>query len=159
VLFALLGTGCQRELPYGVVEGEVTLDGKPLTDVEVVFLPDPDRGTQGRRSVALVDREGRYRLASDAGRSGAPVGFHRVCIIDMRSPPWAPVPVVPGDGADGPAGRKEAAGTKPGAPVPDNSRRSRFPSAYGSANSTPLRDIEVKEGTQVINLELRNDLP
>src|SRR5262249_52672458 len=90
VLLALLGTGCQRELPYGVVEGEVTLDGKPLTDVEVVFLPDPDRGTQGRRSVALVDREGRYRLASDAGRAGAPVGFHRVCVIDMRSPPWAP---------------------------------------------------------------------
>jgi hypothetical protein len=157
----LVGTGCQREIPYGEVEGVVTLNGKPLTDVEVVFLPDPDKGTQGRRSVSLTDKEGRYRITSDTGRAGAPVGFHRVCIIDMLSPPWAPVAVMPGEGSKGgaPAGMKEPPGMKAVAAGGDNQKRSRFPSVYGNANSTPLRDVEVKDGTQTINFELKREKP
>jgi hypothetical protein len=121
-----------------------------------VFLPDPAKGTQGRRSVGLVDKEGRYRLASDAGRPGAPVGFHRVCIIDMLAPPWSPASA---PAAEGTNGAKGPAGTTGGAAGQDSSKRSRYPSAYGSANSTPFVDIEVKEGDQVINLELNRERP
>jgi hypothetical protein len=153
LLLAPLAAGCRREPQYGEVEGVVTLDGKPLTDVEVVFLPDPNKGTRGRRSVALTDKEGRYRLASDAGRPGAPVGFHRVCIIDMLAPPWAPAPVLPEGNTKGPAG------TKGGVAEPGHPARSRFPSAYGGANTTPFLDVEVKEGTQEINLDLKRGRP
>src|SRR5262249_23588724 len=75
--------GCGQQ-PYGEVTGVVTRAGRPLPDVEVRFLPDPEKGTTGRHSAARTDAQGRYRLAaSDAGRDGAPVGFHRVCVYDL----------------------------------------------------------------------------
>jgi hypothetical protein len=146
VLLVPLGSGCQREQPYGMVEGVVTLNGRVLTNAEVVFLPDPEKGTTGRRSVALTDEQGRYRIASDTGRPGAPVGTHRVCINDpLAGPPGVAPPRAPKENR--PAGTPEASG-------PGNSKRSRFPAAYTSAATTPFRDIQVKEGSQVINLAL-----
>jgi hypothetical protein len=123
--------GCKDESVYGEVQGVVTLDGKRLTDVEVVFLPDPEKGTSGQRSVALADAQGRYRIASDAGRGGAPVGFHRVCINDLLASPAQP----------------------------EKQGKSRFPAEYSSARSTPLRDIEVKPGAQTIDLKVKRRLP
>jgi hypothetical protein len=151
-LLVPLAAGCQREHPYGEVEGVVTLDGKPLTHAEVVFMPDPEKGNSGRRSVALTDDHGHYRIASDVGRPGAPVGVHRVCVNDMLvgSPGMPPPVVLPDDTAKGPAG------SKPAPAGPGNQKRSRFPPAYSSAIDTPFRDIEVKEGSQVINLELKS---
>jgi hypothetical protein len=152
VLLVPFGFGCQREQPYGMVEGVVTLDGQVLTNAEVVFLPDPEKGTTGRRSVALTDEQGRYRIASDTGRPGAPVGTHRVCINDLLAgPPGVAPPMVPEDNKKGPAG------ATPDAAEPRNSKRSRFPASYTSAADTPFRDIEVKEGSQVINLALRSN--
>jgi hypothetical protein len=150
-LLALLGSGCQREQSYGEVEGVVTLDGKPLTKAEVVFLPDPDKGTTGRRSTALTDEQGRYRIASDKGHPGAPVGFHRVCINDLLAPRTGPAPVLPEDN-DG----KGLAGTKALGPAGASMPKSRFPMAYSNAVETPFRDIEVKEETQVIDLPLKS---
>ena len=130
----------------------VTLDGKPLTDAEVVFLPDPEKGTKGRRSVALTDKDGRYRIASDEGRAGAPVGSHRVCINDLLAgPPGVALPVRPEDNTKKPAGAQVEDGG------PRDPKRSRFPQAYCSANLTPFRDIEVKEGNQVINFDVKSN--
>lgn len=152
-----LGSGCQRELPYGEVEGVVTFEGKPLTNVEVVFMPDPEKGGKGRRSTSLTDKEGRYRITSDAGKAGAPVGYHRVCIIDMLNPPWTPIAALPGEDGKAPGGAKGPAGMKVGPPGKEEPKRARFPAAYGSANSTPLRDVEVKEGTQKLDFDLKRD--
>jgi hypothetical protein len=151
-LLAPLASGCPREHPYGEVEGVVTLDGKPLAHAEVVFMPDPEKGNSGRRSVALTDDQGHYRIASDAGRSGAPVGAHRVCVNDMLAgSPGVPPPAgLPDENAKGPAG------TQPVPAGPGNQKCSRFPPAYSSAIDTPFRDIEVKEASQVINLELKS---
>ena len=158
LLLASLGTGCQKEQPYGLAEGTVTLDGKPLADVEVVFMPDPEKGTNGHLSVAFVDKEGHYQIANDAGRPGAPVGFHRVCIKDMlereKAGPGSVI-ILPEDTSKGPAGTKAPDETNARAAGP-NKPKSRFPSAYGSAIDTPFRDIEVQEGTQVINLDLKS---
>jgi hypothetical protein len=156
LLLAVPTTGCQSEQPYGVVEGVVTLDGKPLTRIEVAFLPDPEKGTKGPRSVALTDENGHYRIASDAGRAGAPVGFHRVCITDMVARERGPGPAIAPpeeDSKGGPVGTK--------APTEKNqphlpTKKGRFPAVYTTALETPLRDIEVKEGSQVINLELKS---
>lgn len=147
--------GCEREIPYGSVEGVVTLDGKPLTDAEVVFMPDPAKGAKGRRSVALTDKNGRYRITSDAGKDGAPVGFHRVIINDMLL--GAPGSLRPAEHPEGE--QKGPLGTT--APPEDpaagsNKKKSRFPVAYSNANDTPFRDIEVKPGEQTIDLPLKH---
>ena len=152
-LLVPLVAGCQREQPYGEVEGVVTLDGKPLPHAEVVFMPDPEKGNSGRRSVALTDDQGHYRIASDGGRAGAPVGAHRVCVNDMLAGPpgAAPAAVVgPDENPKGLAG-VAATGTEQ-----RNQKRARFPTTYSSAIDTPLRDIEVKPGSQVINLDLKS---
>ncbi len=61
----------------------MTIDGKPLANAEVVFMPNPDKGAVGPRSVAITDKDGHYRIASDVGRDGTPVGFNSVVINDL----------------------------------------------------------------------------
>jgi hypothetical protein len=150
VMPALLA-GCKSEQVYAEVEGTVTLEGKPLADVEVVFLPDPEKGNTGKRSVALTDAKGRYRLASDGGRAGAPVGFHRVCVNDLLAGP-ADAAVVVTDDSKGPAG------TATPSPKSPARKRARFPAAYSSAGATPLRDIEIQPGAQTIPIELKQKI-
>ena len=147
--------GCGGKHPYGEVEGTVTLDGQPLANVEVVFLPDPEKGNTGKRSVALTDARGRYRLSSDTSQEGAPIGFHRVCINDLLagSPGVAnPHSLTPGQG-QGPAGASDPAAQ------PQKKARARFPSEYGSALGSPFRDIEIKPGSQRIDLDVHSRLP
>jgi len=76
--FGLTGCGGPR---VASVDGTVRLEGRPLADVEVQFIPDPARGTVGPPCSAYTDADGRYRIAA-AGREGAVVGSHRVCIND-----------------------------------------------------------------------------
>ncbi len=157
-LLLLLASGCKSEIPYGSVEGVVTVDGKPLPNAEVVFMPDPDKGTVGPRSVAITDKDGHYRIASDKGRDGTPVGFNTVVVNDlvaldlkykmMRG-------LVPSTGDD----------DAPRAPIhtgnPNEQNRNvkvklRFPEAYTDAARTPFRDVEVKEGEQQLNFDLKS---
>jgi hypothetical protein len=146
--------GCGVKRPYGGVEGTVTLDGQPLANVEVVFLPDPEKANTGKRSVALTDAQGRYRLSSDAGQEGAPVGFHRVCINDLLAgPPGAAAGPAPVEPTGALAGAPDLGAQRQG------ERRSRFPPEYGSALSTPLRDIEIKPGSQRIDLAVHRQMP
>lgn len=80
-------SGCGRGPEYGEVSGVVTRGGRPLEDVQVRFIPDPELGTQGFTAQGLTDSEGRYRLYSGhASRSGAVVGKHRVCVLDPHDP-------------------------------------------------------------------------
>jgi hypothetical protein len=138
-LLALYG-GCGPKLEYALVEGTVTLDGATLPEVEVVFYPDPDKGTQGPRSAAYTDAQGHYRLRDDRGRSGAPLGFCRVCVTDIRAIPFIP------------QGLPETAAGVPFKVPP----KSRVPSQYGHWTQTPLRDVEVKPGAQTLNFDVHS---
>lgn len=155
LLLALpLMVGCSQELPYGEVEGVVTLDGKPLQHAEVVFMPDPERGTKGRRSVSLTDKDGRYRIASDLGRDGAPVGVHRVIVNDMLIPKLGMIPIAVTPEEAGTPGVPIGLKAPPGPSSPDP-KKSRFPEAYSDAIKTPFQGIEVKPGLQTIDLKLK----
>jgi hypothetical protein len=157
ILVVPFAPGCHREQPYGVVEGVVTVDGKPVKMTEVTFLPDPDKGTQGRRSIAVTDDQGHYRITSDEGRAGAPVGFHRVIVKDLLTGTpgvFTPEIAQPDEGGSS----KAPAGSKaPPAAEGSNQKKARFPGIYTSANSTPFRDIEVKEGQQELNFDLKSN--
>src|SRR5437870_3164880 len=65
------------------VQGTVTLNGKPIHNVQVEFLPDPEQGTHGPRSEGVTDQEGRFLLTCDNGRTGAVPGTHRVLVTDL----------------------------------------------------------------------------
>jgi hypothetical protein len=150
-LWAILFTaaaGCGgRE--FGQVEGTVTLDGVPLPDVEVVFIPDPARGSTGNNASAVTNAQGRYSLRSPReGKDGVAVGFHRVMITDLLmvtdltkagDPPGA------GGGAALPAQPKG----------PPGSKKRRFPLSYGDPVKTPLKEVEVKPGKQTLDFDVK----
>lgn len=128
VLFAM--TGCSGEPPRGDVEGTITLHGKPLAGVQVVFSPAIG-DSSGARAVGTTDEHGRFQLHGDRGEPGAPIGTHAVVVTDPRSLR------MPGGGGD--------KNVRPPA--------SRVPVQYTSFANTPLR-AEVRAGSQTVNLEL-----
>jgi len=84
-LLILLATlvGCNRGasgLDIAPVQGQVTLDGHPLSEAMVEFIPE-----QGRPSVAITDQQGGYELTFTSTEKGAIVGMpYRVKIKTGR---------------------------------------------------------------------------
>lgn len=150
VAFALavsaLGCGGRE---FAEVEGRVTLDGQPLADAEVVFLPDPVKGNQANNASAFTDADGRYRLyAGRDGRDGTVVGPHRVVVVDLRM-------VVDTTGA----GTPQAAGGGAAVAAMPGTKPRRFPVAYGDAFATPFADVEVRSGKQTLDFDLKSASP
>ena len=77
---ALALSGCGEDGPeLGRVEGTVTMDGKPLPNASVVFVPE-----NGRPAGATTDAQGKYVLNFTAGREGALLGKNTVRISTSR---------------------------------------------------------------------------
>jgi hypothetical protein len=95
LLWVPLCLGCQPADPaLGRVEGRVTLDGEPLANATVVFVP-----TNGRPSGASTDSDGKYVLNYRKGQQGALAGHNIVRILTKRDPAETPdgrlIPAVP----------------------------------------------------------------
>ena len=72
--------GCGKSGPdLGQVTGKVTLNGKPLADASIEFIPE-----KGRPSMATTDAGGQYELVYTADRPGALPGKHTVRITTGR---------------------------------------------------------------------------
>mgnify|MGYP000291886389 CR=1 FL=1 len=81
ILVAL--TGCGKRGPKLVdVSGTVTLDGQPLGNVIVTFVPVEG----GVSSSGVTDEAGHFRLSCSLGR-GALVGQHRVYVQSQAAGP------------------------------------------------------------------------
>lgn len=57
------------------VTGEVTLNGKPVPEARVAFLP-----SEGRPAIGKTDQDGRYQLSYTFDVKGTPPGEYRVQI-------------------------------------------------------------------------------
>jgi hypothetical protein len=131
---------------FAEVEGRVTLDGRPLPDVEIVFMPDPARGNQGNNASAFTDADGRYRLhAPRDNRAGTVLGPHRVVVHDLT------MVVSP----SGPGMAPPGAAAAPALPQAPGSKPRRFPTKYGDAAETPFKDVEIKPGKQTLDFDLK----
>ncbi|MEM7809970.1 MAG: hypothetical protein AAF532_00630 [Planctomycetota bacterium] len=103
----LLACGCGEAPPFDFVpvSGRATLDGQPLIEVAIDFVPKAgEDGMAGPRSYAVTDADGRFELelSRPAGRSGAVPGKHTVFFLDKPNPdaknadaPDAFLPTVP----------------------------------------------------------------
>jgi hypothetical protein len=108
--------GCGARGPeIAYVEGRITMDGKPLADATVVFVPE-----NGRPSGATTDGDGNYVLNFAQGRKGALPGTSTVRIMTMRD-----------------AGQDEDGQTIPG-------RKETIPAQY-NVESTLTFDVEPKK--------------
>jgi len=140
MLGALVGlVGCGSGPEFAEVEGVVSLKGKPLPDVEIVFSPMTERGTKGPTAACVTDSQGRYRLKCErAGRTGAPVGTHRVVIRDIGA-----VPPPPGIEILDEKGQQYQ-------PKP-----LRVPDRYTDLLKTPFQNVEVHSGKQTLDYDLK----
>jgi hypothetical protein len=76
LMTGIIGCGGGTDQPeLGLVSGTVTLDGSPLSDTAVTFVPD-----DGRPAMGQTDSEGRYELTYIRDTLGCKVGHCRVQI-------------------------------------------------------------------------------
>ncbi|MDB5385068.1 MAG: hypothetical protein JWM11_714 [Planctomycetaceae bacterium] len=71
-----LGCGSGNGPPLGTVTGTVTMNGEPVTGVNITFVPK-DKGTP---SYSGTDENGKYHLMFNHYRAGAELGTHHVLI-------------------------------------------------------------------------------
>lgn len=132
-LLALAALGCDAKPRVVPVSGVVKIDGTPMADAQVEFVPDPDKGSAGPRSTARTDNDGHFKLACDDQRDGAVVGFHRVIVQDARTFP--------------PPRNRDSKGPPPEMPA------SRISDRYENAAKTPLRqEVKAEAGDIIIDV-------
>jgi hypothetical protein len=141
--------GCTRPQPLAIVEGVLKLNGKPLGNCLVTFLPDPARNTVGSYSSGTSDEQGRFRLAYQVQREGAVPGWHRVLIQDLSTSTG----VVRRD-------RGEVDAALPESTAAARPRLSRVPRRYTDPGQTPLQvEVLADEQPQQVSLEIRSGAP
>lgn len=84
-MLCLLLLGCGGGgVDMGQVAGRVTLEGKPVPGLIVVFHPQARNdgvNAATRQAMGETDAEGQYRLGTNAPGDGAAVGKHRVELL------------------------------------------------------------------------------
>jgi hypothetical protein len=115
----LLAAGCGPSVKFNEqVEGTVTLDGAPLPQVMVQFVPDVTGPSDAPTASGYTDENGHFKLTHDGDRPGAAVGKYRVVVLQ---------------------GRGGRASDDPDAPVLPPPPGPRLPPQYAVAAQTPLR--------------------
>jgi len=136
-------SGCSKGGPeFAEVEGTVTLNGKPLPNVEVVFMSEllDGKGKANPASTSYTDEQGHYSLwCNQADTGGAVVGTYRVCVNDIAA---MPLPAM--EFGDDPVAAKAH---RPG-PL-------RVPSRYSSSAKTPFRDVKIFSGKVNLNFDVK----
>ena len=77
VVVAVCGCGKSTPPPEAKVEGRVTFQGQPVAGGTVVFVPDRDRGFEGKPIRAETGPDGTFRLN---GGAAVPPGWYRVAL-------------------------------------------------------------------------------
>jgi hypothetical protein len=79
----LFFVGCSGDFSIVPVSGKVTLNGKPVDGIRLVFTPIPnDANTNpGPWSSGVSNSEGEYTLATRYKKKGASVGKHTVTFV------------------------------------------------------------------------------
>jgi hypothetical protein len=122
------------------VEGVVTLDGKPLGNVVVSFVPQSQGGVQPPVSIGRTDEQGRFRLQckrnGSAEEPGAFLGTHSVLVTE-------------------PAADRKNRSEDPDAKAAAAPTNKRVPSQYGVPGSTPLT-VEVTAEKHEYSFDLKS---
>jgi len=128
------------------VEGEVTLDGKPVEEALVTFLPD---GT-GEQAFGVTDSGGKFTLRT-AKQKGAPPGNYKVTVTktDKGQAFQKEGKVAPGTGGSDYV--KAMTGGKGVGTTPSGSK-SLLPEKYATPKTTPLTATVPTSGSMKLEL-------
>jgi len=88
VLFPLPGCSLfidATKVELETVEGTVVLDGKPLSDAKLLFLPlNRNLGHRFATSFGITDSDGKFSLRLSDGRPGAFAGWHLILVSKIQ---------------------------------------------------------------------------
>ena len=131
----LIAVGCSKSEPMNEqVEGTVKLDGAPLANVVVEFVPNLKQDTQAPISTATTDASGHFQLMCANEKPGAIIGPHNVLIHGRR-------------GGDSANNEMDAQPTK------SNTGNPTIPTIYQSAAKTPIKvDVTASQHSYEINV-------
>ena len=76
IVVVFLAAGCSDGPRIVQIEGTATRKGQPVPNITVFFMPI----IEGRRSWAITDEEGKFKLTNSAEVQGVPVGKHKVSV-------------------------------------------------------------------------------
>lgn len=105
----LLIAGCGGGPDLAEVKGKVLLDGKPLQEGQVDFIPDSSQGSEGAMATGTINKDGTFTLYTGT-EEGVLIGHHKVAVK-------CPFRVDQGSSGSGP-GDTGADGKKQGCPIP-----------------------------------------
>jgi hypothetical protein len=138
---ALTLSGCQKvPPPLTEAEGTVLLDGKPLPQAHVEFVPELRNFGAEMNSTAVTDDAGHFHLTCSFNQQpGAVVAKHHVIVME------APTPAeYRGQDERAQTGLAQYYAKLKNRPIPEK---------YGTLSKTPLV-VEVKAGQSTYNLDL-----
>lgn len=141
LMIAIVGCGDRRPTLVPV-HGRVTLDGKPLMQKAVQFVPDAE--TPGGGARANTDHDGKYTLlavcpGTTRDMPGAPAGSYRVVVTEPMLPIDLPAPQAD-DTRPAPAVSLSRSGAKSSSAIPP---------AYWKPGTTPLRVTVPEDGGEL----------
>lgn len=132
----VLTSGCSKSGPeLFSVSGTVTLQGQPLPNVIVTFIPDDG----GKSASGTGDSAGNYKLSTFAPNDGALAGSYKVAIMPKDPPPMA------GEAVSSPGASTE----KPKKYTPP------FPARYGLPKDSGLTANVSPNGENKFNFDLK----
>jgi hypothetical protein len=78
-VIVLMLSGCGGVGKLYPVSGKVTVDGKPLPDAQLSFMPDAEKGNKATATAVGKVKDGSYSLTTQ-GKEGAPAGWYKVAV-------------------------------------------------------------------------------
>lgn len=133
LLAILVAGGCSGDSRVAGVSGTVTLDGKPIGDAAVAFVPKDG----GRPAFGITDADGNFELTTFASGDGALIGSHSVTVTPTDDESEAPSPDI--SGAEDDSLSSVAAEFKP----KKRPKRSQIPDRYSNQDTSGL-EFEVQ---------------
>ena len=134
-LVAVAGCGKSDLPPIARVTGTVTMNGKPVPNMMVNFMP-----TEGRPSWGRTDEQGYYEMNYDADTMGVKSGHHKVYFNSAVAT------------IDGGASKKSRAAAAAGTGLTPEEMRTLL-RKYGKEDSTQL-EVDITEDPTVKDLKL-----
>jgi len=81
-LLIVSGCGAENELGLIPIRGEVTYNGKPLSDGSVIYVPvEPN----GRQASGRINADGTFDLTTLKGKDGAMKGSYQIAVYALKS--------------------------------------------------------------------------
>jgi hypothetical protein len=140
LLLALTLVGCGGGARTSPVEGVVLLDGKPLADASIQFVPQD----KGRDATGQTDKSGQFSMSTYEPRDGVLPGTYKVVV----SPPTGVADTAQyGSADDAMAATAKTQAKKASGPP--------FPQQYSRADQTPLTQEIPAKGK--LTLELKSN--